>query len=121
MENVPTSQPVWNIARFARAARLIGEWNERARQPSVVGAGKAILLSGDCLFAEGRVSMLAIPDCRLDRYAHTVGELAGNHFDALLPGHGPAVLEDAAADIDRAAQSFRRLIPPPNFPNLGFA
>lgn len=38
MEDVSTSQPAWDVARFARAARLLGEWNQRASQPSVVGA-----------------------------------------------------------------------------------
>ena len=38
MEDVSPAQPAWDTARFARAARLLGEWNQRASQPSVVGA-----------------------------------------------------------------------------------
>lgn len=74
-----------------------------------------MLFSGDCLFAGGRVSLQALHDCRLDRYADTVIDLAGRDIDALLPGHGDAELSGAGRDIHRAAQSFRRLVPPPNF------
>jgi glyoxylase-like metal-dependent hydrolase (beta-lactamase superfamily II) len=77
-------------------------------------AGRRLLFSGDCLFAGGRVSIQALPDCRLDRYAETVIALAGLDIDVLLPGHGDPVLGDAATGIERAAASFRRLIPPPN-------
>ncbi|AVT35799.1 MBL fold metallo-hydrolase [Plantactinospora sp. BB1] len=77
-------------------------------------AGRTILFSGDCLFAGGRVSIQAIHDCRLDRYAETVVALAGEEVDVLLPGHGEPVLTDAGVEIARAAESFRRLVPPPN-------
>jgi hypothetical protein len=58
--------------------------------------------------------MQAIPDCRLDLYADTVRGLAELRVDELFPGHGAPVLTGAAHDIDRAAASFARLIPPPN-------
>jgi glyoxylase-like metal-dependent hydrolase (beta-lactamase superfamily II) len=77
-------------------------------------AGRHVLLSGDCLFAGGRVSLQAIHDCRLDVYGRTVVDLAGRQVDALLPGHGELVLDGAGADLNRAAESFRRLVPPPN-------
>ncbi|WBB80345.1 MBL fold metallo-hydrolase [Micromonospora sp. WMMD882] len=77
-------------------------------------AGRDILFGGDCLFAGGRVSMQAIHDCRLDRYAETVVALAGRDVDVLLPGHGEPVLRDAGTEIREAADSFRRLVPPPN-------
>lgn len=76
---------------------------------------QVILFSGDCLFSGGRVSMQAIPDCRLDRYAETVIELAQDDIDVLLPGHGEMVLASAGDDVRRAAESFRRLVPPLNF------
>lgn len=78
---------------------------------------RTILFSGDCLFAGGRVSLQAIPDCRLDRYAETVIGLAERDIDVLLPGHGDMVLHDARTVIATAARSFARLIPPPNFLN----
>ncbi|MET0416265.1 MAG: MBL fold metallo-hydrolase [Actinoplanes sp.] len=77
-------------------------------------AGRRVLFSGDCLFAEGRVSIQALHDCRLDRYAETVIDLAGRDLDVLLPGHGDPVLAGARTGIDSAAASFRRLVPPPN-------
>jgi glyoxylase-like metal-dependent hydrolase (beta-lactamase superfamily II) len=80
----------------------------------VRSAGRTLLFSGDCLFAGGRVSLQAIHDCRLDRYAETVIALSGRDVDVLLPGHGAPVLRDAGRDIARAAESFRRLVPPPN-------
>lgn len=81
----------------------------------VRSAGRTILFSGDCLFAGGRVSLQAIHDCRLDRYAETVIALAERDVDVLLPGHGDLVLHDARAAIATAAASFARLIPPLNF------
>lgn len=80
----------------------------------VRAAGRNILLSGDCLFAGGRVSLQAIHDCRLDRYAETVIALAERDVDVLLPGHGDPVLRRAGTKIRAAAESFRRLVPPPN-------
>ncbi|WP_432842155.1 MBL fold metallo-hydrolase [Dactylosporangium sp. CA-092794] len=76
--------------------------------------GRSLLFSGDCLFAGGRVSIQAIPDCRLDQYANTVIGLAERDVDVLLPGHGEPVLHHAADTIRAAAASFRRLVPPPN-------
>ncbi|MQA06347.1 MAG: MBL fold metallo-hydrolase [Streptosporangiales bacterium] len=72
------------------------------------------LFSGDCLFAGGAVSIQALPDCRLDRYASTVTRLAEHHPEALLPGHGELVLDGAWRDIADSAASFARLIPPQN-------
>jgi glyoxylase-like metal-dependent hydrolase (beta-lactamase superfamily II) len=76
--------------------------------------GRRVLFSGDVLFSGGRISMQALHDCRLDRYARTVIDLAGRDVDVLLPGHGEPVLGGAGTDIRRAADSFRRLVPPPN-------
>jgi glyoxylase-like metal-dependent hydrolase (beta-lactamase superfamily II) len=73
------------------------------------------LFSGDCVFADGRVSIQAIPDCRLDLYAATVIDLASREIDVLLPGHGAFALHGAAAHLEAAAASFRRLVPPPNW------
>lgn len=72
------------------------------------------LFSGDCLFADGKVSVQAIPDCRLDQYAATVLRLSERNPAVLLPGHGAVVLEDAWRDVAQAAAAFARLVPPPN-------
>jgi glyoxylase-like metal-dependent hydrolase (beta-lactamase superfamily II) len=73
-----------------------------------------VLFSGDCLFAGGRVGIQAIADCRLDRYRSTLAVLAEDPPDVLLPGHEEPVLGGAASDVRRAADAFRRLVPPPN-------
>lgn len=75
------------------------------------------LFTGDVLFAGGLVSMQAIPDCRLDRYAETVIALAELGVDRLFPGHGGPVMHDAQVDVAAAAESFARLVPPRNLLN----
>jgi glyoxylase-like metal-dependent hydrolase (beta-lactamase superfamily II) len=77
------------------------------------GDGTA-LFSGDCIFAGGRVSILAIPDCRLDHYARTAQRLAELPVDALLPGHLQLDLVGGHDHLVAAAESFARLVPPPN-------
>lgn len=72
------------------------------------------LFTGDVLFAGGRISMQALPDCRLRAYADSVIALDEIRAAALFPGHGPSVLDGAHKDISLAADSFRKLIPPPN-------
>lgn len=86
----------------------------------VVGAidakGGAILLTGDVLFPGGLVSIQALHDCRLDRYAATVQALAYEQPIALLGGHGEPELDAGRAltDARAAAETFARLVPPPN-------
>jgi glyoxylase-like metal-dependent hydrolase (beta-lactamase superfamily II) len=75
---------------------------------------RTALFSGDCVFAGGRVSIQAIPDCRLDAYARTTARLAELPVDALLPGHLDLELEHGAASLRAAAEPFARLVPPPN-------
>lgn len=74
------------------------------------------LFTGDTIFREGKVSIQAIPDCRLSDYADTIKRLARQRVTALYPGHGSEELDpDAAAGSMRlAADSFSRLVPPPN-------
>lgn len=76
--------------------------------------GRRMLFSGDVIFSGGRISMQAIPDCRLDKYAETVIGLARLEVDELYPGHGEAVLAGAGPQLAAAAASFARLVPPPN-------
>lgn len=74
------------------------------------------LFTGDALFPGGRVSIQAIPDCRLDVYGDTLQALDQLRVRALYPGHGPSELrrEEASEAVRSAAASFRRLVPPPN-------
>jgi glyoxylase-like metal-dependent hydrolase (beta-lactamase superfamily II) len=76
--------------------------------------GRRMLFSGDVIFSGGKISMQAIPDCRLDKYAETVIKLAGLGVDELYPGHGDVVLSGAKPQIAAAAATFARLVPPPN-------
>ena len=75
------------------------------------------LFTGDTVFPGGRVSIQAIPDCRLDRYAQTIRQLAELPIAALYPGHGPADPDarSARAGVRQAAEIFATLQPPPNF------
>lgn len=75
------------------------------------------LFSGDMLFAGGRVSVQAIPDCRLHKYAESVFQVEKEKPTVLYPGHGPAVLDprEVHSAVTSAADSFRRLVPPPNW------
>lgn len=88
-----------------------------ANGPKRVGGPGGALFTGDVLFEGGLVSLQAIPDCRLDRYADSVIGLAGLEVDQLFPGHGRPVLRDAHADVTAAAESFARLVPPRNVLN----
>lgn len=72
------------------------------------------LCTGDAIFSGGRISIQPIPDCSPYVYARTAQRLAELPVDALLPGHLDLVLSDGAAHLARAAESFRRLVPPPN-------
>jgi glyoxylase-like metal-dependent hydrolase (beta-lactamase superfamily II) len=77
-------------------------------------AGRRSLCTGDAIFHGGRVSIQPIPDCRPYAYARTAERLAELDVDALLPGHGDIALDGAAAHLTAAADSFRRLVTPPN-------
>lgn len=84
----------------------------------LMDAGEGVaLFSGDMLFAGGRVSVQAIPDCRLDEYAESVLRVEREDLTALYPGHGGQVLSrrEVQAGVRAAAESFRRLAPPPNW------
>jgi glyoxylase-like metal-dependent hydrolase (beta-lactamase superfamily II) len=76
--------------------------------------GRRMLFSGDCIFVGGKVSIQAIPDCRLDVYARTAARLAELSVQMLLPGHLEFDLENGSAHLSAAAASFARLVPPPN-------
>ncbi|MCC9198523.1 MBL fold metallo-hydrolase (plasmid) [Arthrobacter sp. zg-Y820] len=75
------------------------------------------LFTGDVLFAGGRISMQAIPDCRLDLYGQSIARLADVPVIALYPGHSDADLspDSARRAVISAAESFARLVPPLNF------
>jgi glyoxylase-like metal-dependent hydrolase (beta-lactamase superfamily II) len=78
------------------------------------GEDGGTLFGGDVLLTDGRVLLLATPDCRLDAYAATIRRLAGLQVRGLLPGHGAFTLSDGAHAVATAAGYFERLVPPPS-------
>lgn len=74
-----------------------------------------VLLSGDAVFARGRVVVLGTPDCDLRGLAASVELLAAVQPDVLVAGHGEPVLHGAARHVRSAADAFRRGAVPPGF------
>ena len=58
----------------------------------VTGGDRTYLLSGDALFAGGRLLLQATHDCDLQQSLASVRTLSQLDFDSLLPGHGPLAL-----------------------------
>ena len=78
---------------------------------------RTALFSGDCLFSPGRVSMQAIPDCRLDRYAETVIAIARDDLDILLFGDDVRLGRYAYWIGDEGVKARLNLIDPYAAPN----
>ncbi|HEX2368188.1 MAG TPA: MBL fold metallo-hydrolase [Acidimicrobiia bacterium] len=72
------------------------------------------LFSGDCVFAGGRILLQSIPDCDIGAYATSIGRLAAEDFEALLPGHGIFTVRGGKRHIETANEGFKRLFLPPN-------
>lgn len=68
----------------------------------VTGGERTYLLSGDSLFAGGRLLLQSTHDCDLQLSLASVRILADLEFDSLLPGHGPVALT-GGRDHARAA------------------
>lgn len=81
----------------------------------VTGGATSCLLSGDALFARGRVLLQAIPDCDLEASLESVRRLAGERFDALLPGHGSIALTGGHAHAELALARIDSLSLPANY------
>jgi len=80
----------------------------------VTGPAGRALLTGDALFAGGRIQLQAIPDCDLGASLATLRRLAGESFEALLPGHGAIALADGPAHVAVATAIVNGLGVPPN-------
>ena len=79
----------------------------------VTGGERTYLLTGDALFAGGRIALQAIPDCDLAASLASVRRLAGLDFEALLPGHGAIALTGGPAHAAAAVAVIDRLGVPP--------
>jgi glyoxylase-like metal-dependent hydrolase (beta-lactamase superfamily II) len=81
----------------------------------VTRANDVLLMAGDGLFADGRVLLQDIWDCSISETCRTIEALARLSFDALLPGHGDYVLQNAMRHVEIAANRVRRLLTPELF------
>jgi glyoxylase-like metal-dependent hydrolase (beta-lactamase superfamily II) len=75
--------------------------------------GEGALFSGDCVFAGGRISLQALPDCVLSDYAATIRRLATLDIRALLPSHGVPALRRGGRHLMAARDAFEHLQIPP--------
>ena len=78
------------------------------------GPAGTALLSGDALFANGRILLQSIPDCDLGQSIASLRRIAALGFRALLPGHGAISLTDGPAHAAAALAAVDRLAVPPN-------
>lgn len=79
----------------------------------VEGAGPRTLVGGDALFAGGTVVLQDTWDCSVSGTCATIRTLARLAPEAILPGHGPALLgADCAAALAAASERVDRLLPP---------
>ncbi len=78
--------------------------------------GGTVLFSGDCVFANGWVSIQNLHDVSIQSYAATLAHLAELDFDALLPGHHAVSLSDGPSHIAAAADEFASGRVPGNAP-----
>jgi hydroxyacylglutathione hydrolase len=81
----------------------------------VSGGGRTYLLAGDAVFAFGKVAVLATADCDLQALLSSVRRLAGEEFDALLPGHAQIVLDGGKAHVEQARATIDSLNVPANW------
>lgn len=81
----------------------------------VTGGERTYLLAGDAVFAWGKVAVLATADCDLQALLASVRRLAGEDFDALLPGHAQIVLDGGKAHVEQAKATIDSLNVPPNW------
>jgi glyoxylase-like metal-dependent hydrolase (beta-lactamase superfamily II) len=81
----------------------------------VSGRGRTYLLACDAVFAFGKVAVLATADCDLQALLSSVRRLAGEEFDALLPGHAQIVLDGGKAHVEQARATIDSLNVPPNW------
>ena len=72
------------------------------------GASVEACLCGDLVFYGGAISLEANWDCALAEYAESVERLAGERFEALLPGHHAVSLARGRRHVETAARQFGR-------------
>ncbi len=81
----------------------------------VRAGGRVTLVGGDAIFAGGTIVLQDTWDSSVADSCASIRRLATLSFDALLPGHGPAILADARSHVAQAMERIDRLLPPLNF------
>lgn len=79
----------------------------------VEGRGLKALISGDALFADGRVVLQDIEDCSVAKTLASIRTLAALDFDAFLPGHGRFSLRDGKRHVEAGMRYADAGLPPP--------
>ncbi|SER54074.1 Glyoxylase, beta-lactamase superfamily II [Faunimonas pinastri] len=75
--------------------------------------GRTSLISGDALFAGGRIFLQEIEDCSVAQAIATVRKLAELPFETFLPGHGLFSLRNGSRHAQAGRQYADRNVPPP--------
>ncbi len=75
--------------------------------------GWTALVSGDALFADGKVFLQDIRDCSVSRTIATIRTLGPLSFDRFLPGHGAFTLADGHRHVAAALRFADAGVPPP--------
>ena len=81
----------------------------------VTGGERTYMFAGEAVFVWGKVAVLATADCDLQALLASVRRLAGEEFDALLPGHAQIVLDGGKAHVEQAKATIDNLNVPPNW------
>ncbi len=80
----------------------------------VTGGERPYLLAGDAIFAAGKLFLQATPDCDIPASIASLQRLGREQFTALLPGHGPVVLDGGRDHLQIALDAAAQLRLPPN-------
>lgn len=79
----------------------------------VDGHGLSALVSGDAVFADGKVVLQDIEDCSVSKSLAAIRTLAKLEFEAFLPGHGRFSLRNGKRHVDAAMRFADMGLPPP--------
>jgi hydroxyacylglutathione hydrolase len=77
--------------------------------------GSRILISGDAVFAGGKVILQDIADCSVSKTLATLRRLADLSFQTFLPGHGLFSLQDGHRHVLRGREFAESGLAPPSF------
>ena len=75
---------------------------------------KRYLLSGDCVFYDGKIMLLSIHDGRIQEYNNSIKILSALEFDALLLVYLSISLNNGKEHIKKASSYFEKGMIPPN-------